>query len=195
MHDDSEKKLMAFWVKQSLAVSNNYRPWAILQGNSMNWKDRERKIFKIELGGAERRFDPLQIVKQYNLAMREMGGPDVVQQVVKDYFGRARRLAEKDERTPEQMAEDNLKDSEQSEFLGTLGAKTLGLPMFKDGAEDGLTIDEGMECLSQFWKFMEKKDDGAGNSPTPVQQDTPSTTNVGDSVTGDGSLSPSPVTS
>lgn len=159
-----------------------------------NWTERERKIFKVKLGNAEMRFDPMLCILQYNRAVRDMGGPTKLKQVWDDLFGNVPKLkiVQPDAeplpaKTPEQelidLHEHNLRDAECNQWLGDLGSRIIGQPLFSVENPDGLTLEEGKEVLYQFLEFSQKKENGAEKSPSQGQSGLAPSTDAANSDT------------
>lgn len=157
----------------------------------MEWSERERKIMKITLGGAVKRYDPLRVILQYNKAMRDVGGPMVVKDVLASFYGK-KPLAQN--ATSDEIYARNILDAEQLTFIGELGAKTFGYDLFSEEKPEGITLAEGEELLAQFWEYTTKKESGVESLPTPGQQDTPVSEKPDVSPIPDGSPLPLPVT-
>lgn len=145
-----------------------------------NWNERERKILKLKLGGAEKAYDPLRLILNYNRTVRDKGGADVLKSVWDKYHTNPSE--------GEMSAEDRLKlelqDAEGSLYLGELGAATFGEPLFTNfltgtakpeggGDDPGWTLGEGIQALYQFLSFITKKENGEESSPTSTSPESP----------------------
>lgn len=125
-----------------------------------NWNERQRKILKIKLGGAEKSYDPLRLILNYNRAVRDKGGADVLKSIWEKYHTEPDLKA----MTPEQRTEYELQDAEGALYLGELGAATFGEKLGIE--DDAWTLREGINALYQFLAFITKKESGEENSPT-----------------------------
>ena len=126
-----------------------------------NWTDRERKILKLSLGVAEKAYDPLRLILNYNRAVRDKGGKEVLKSIWDKYHAKS---DPEQTLTPEQELERDLQDAEGGLYLGELGAATFGETISLEG--DGWTLGEDINALYQFLAYITKKEKEAGNSPT-----------------------------
>lgn len=123
-----------------------------------NWNERERKILKLKLGGSEKSYDPLRLILNYNRAVRDKGGKEVLKSIW-DKYHETPAPAE----TPEDQLKRDLQDAEGSLYLGELGAATFGETIGIEG--DAWTLGEGIQALYQFLGYITKKESEAGKSP------------------------------
>lgn len=158
-----------------------------------NWNERERKILKIEIGGAEKRFDPLKIVLQYNRAVRDEGGPETMKAICEAYFKRGTdgKPILPDQNDPIAVHKHNLQQAEAAAYLGKVGLRTFAEKEFDPETGEGMTLEEARDMLYQFWDFSAKKEIVEENSPTSDTQELPTQpgeTSGGKSATPNTSL-------
>ena len=130
-----------------------------------NWNERERKILKLKLGGSEKSYDPLKLILNYNRAVRDKGGKDVLKSVWDKYHAKPEPV-----QTPEEQLAQELQDAEGSLYLGELGAATFGEVIGVEG--EAWTLGEGIQALYQFLAYITKKESEAENSPISASSDS-----------------------
>lgn len=147
------------------------------------YKVSEREIFKIEVDGVELRFDPIRCILRYNKAVAEAGGVAEYTMRWKRYHRDKLPLLAKDA-TEEQKAERmqlvntlEIQDADDCIYLGTIGAKTLDMPLFDPANhEDGkpqLMVKQARDVVYRYVEYMTKKESGEETSTLPSKPDSP----------------------
>ncbi len=128
------------------------------------WSERKRAILTLKLGDAEKKYDPWKCMLNYQRAVRDMGGVTIFKQM----WDRVHK--KQDEPTDDEgKFKDSLLKSEAETYLSDVGARIYGeKPYDPESNPDGFTTEEGAEAMYTFFRWMEKKDSVAENSPTPV---------------------------
>lgn len=145
-----------------------------------NWNERKRNILTLKLGGEEKRYDPWKCMLNYQRAVRDMGGVSVFKTMWDRVHEKADEAVDSSE---EETSKRTLLRAEAEAYLSEIGARIYGeKPYDPESNPGGFTTEEGAQAMYSFFRWMEKKDSGAENSPTPVTSvsTTPGETNTGE---------------
>jgi len=126
------------------------------------WNERERNIFTLKLGGAEKKYDPLKLARHYHQAVVDAGGIEALKRHGSVYYSK-----------PE--ANDQWVSSwhEAAASLAKIGRQMFALPEWNDEQPEGITDEEAIRCMEQYLEYSQKKESGAENSPTASMDSAP----------------------
>jgi len=126
------------------------------------WSERERNIFTLKLGGAEKKFDPLKLARHYHQAVMETGGIEALKRHGSVYYSK-----------PETSDQWVSNWHEAAASLAKIGRQMFGLTEWNDDSPDGVTDEEAIKCMEQYLEYSQKKEQGVENSPTVSTDSAP----------------------
>lgn len=130
---------------------------------SILWEQREREIFTLDQGGAQRRYDPATLLRRYQVAAHDAGGINVVVDAWE-------ALAE-DGRLLNEGKDNPNNEGARKAFLVMLevAQKTYNVKHFDDDDKAGWSSSELIQAVGQFFSYMGKKKEMLKTLPSSSQ--------------------------